>query len=168
MINSIVPNRTAIRCSALQPQSARSRSDAPPADQFQWSKALALPAYTFSAGAAGLSSLTAFANRFPAGGFTINPDGIVLNPEWTGHFAPGTVFHTAQPLMAAFSAGICLVRGGLELREGMKSGSSLRQLAGVLDLGLAATSLCQIASPGLGGVASLALIAARAALEVHQ
>lgn len=138
-----------------------------PQDQFSWSKALALPAYSFGAAAASVSALSAFADRFPAGGVTINPGGIVPNPEWTRYFAPESPLGAAQPILAAFSAGICLVRGALELNEGMETGDVRTQLAGALDLGLAAASALQIASPGVAGAAGLALIVARGLVEAR-
>jgi hypothetical protein len=149
----------------LRPPAAS--SPAPPQDQFSWGKALALPAYTFGAGSAGLSALCGFADRFPYGGATINPNGVILNPEWTRHFGPDTMLRGMQPILASFGAAICLVRGALEMREGLKSGCARTQLAAVLDIGLAASSALQIASPGIGGAASLALVVARGLVDAH-
>ena len=141
---------------------------APPPDKIVWSEALSLPAYTFGGGAAAMSSLSGFADRFPAGGFTLNPTGVIANPDWTRNLAPGTTLRNAQPILAAFSAGICLSRGMFEVCEGLKSGSNTRQLAGAIDLTLAATSLMQLASPGIAGVASIALVVARGIVEAHE
>ncbi len=142
------------------------RSEAPeaetrPAESFSWSKALALPAYTYGLASGALSAATGFAQRFPAGGFTINPgQGIVLNPEWTRHLADGTLLNSAQPILAGLTAVLLGARGVLELNEG-------RHLAGALDLAAATTSAGSLVSPGIGGAATLALLAARSLVELH-
>lgn len=137
------------------------KAEAQPAESFSWSKALALPAYTYGLASGALSAATGFAQRFPAGGFSINPgQGIVLNPEWTRHLADGTLLNSAQPILAGLTAVLLGARGVLELNEGC-------HLAGALDLAAAAASAGSLVSPGIGGAATLALLAARSLVELH-
>lgn len=137
-------------------------------DQFTWRGALALPAYTYSAASGTLSGLAAFADRFPAGGVTINPgSGIIANPEWTRHFEDGMPLRNAQPILAGIAATVSLARGTLELSEGLETGNDHLQMAGGLDLAIAASSALQIVSPAAGAAATLTLTAARLILEVH-
>lgn len=143
-------------------------STSTPRDGFCWSKALQLPAYTYGVGGAALSGLYGYAQRFPYGGVTINPNGIVLNPEWTRHFAPDSLAGRAQPILASVAAGLCLVRGGFEYYEGIKHNDNQALLASMLDFGLAGASVMQLVHPAGGAAAALALAAARGVLEAHQ
>ncbi len=156
---------------AATPPPAPTPQPAPqPQEDFKWSHALQVPAYTYAGASGALSGLVAFADRFPPGGVTINPGhgtGIIRNPDWTRHFTDGSVFQHAQPILAGVSALICLTRGTLELSEGMKTGNVRQQWAGALDLGIAAASVLQIASPGVGAAATLGLAVARGVMEVH-
>lgn len=147
----------------------RARVDgAPPSgDRFEWSKALALPAYTYGAAASALSSLSGYADGHPAGGIVINPGGIHRHPEWTRHLADHTLLRQAQPILAGVSAGLHLVRAGVTLREAWVENDNRKVIAGSLDILLAATSAMAITSPGVGGAASLALLAARAVVDAH-
>lgn len=147
----------------------RARATGSPAagDRFDWSKALALPAYTYGALASGLSAASAYADAHPAGGIVIGPGGIHRNPEWTRHLASHTLLRQVQPILAGVSAGLHLVRGALEVRDGLRDSDSRRLLAGALDLGLAATSALAVVSPGVGGMASLAFMAGRIVVDAH-
>ncbi|MBI3927668.1 MAG: hypothetical protein HY319_19165 [Armatimonadetes bacterium] len=142
-----------------------SRAPAPapspePEDGFEWRLALQAPAYTYGTLSAALSGLSAFADRFPPGGITINPRGIHRNPEWTRAFTEGSFLRFMQPWVAGASAGVHLVRGVLELNKG-------QNLAGMLDLSLSASSLLSITAPGTGAALSTALLLARGAVEIH-
>ena len=156
-MNSVCGTSSIARPSALP----RKPADAPPF----WAGALELPAYVWGGGSAALATVSGYADRFPAGGVTINPTGIIRNPEWTRNLESGQPLRDALPIVAAFAAGINAVRGAVELTHGMRTGSTKLQLAGGVDLLLAATSALQIASPGLAGAASLALTAARIGIE---
>lgn len=150
---------TTLPSRATRPEAQESQTQ--PAESFSWSKALALPAYTYGLASGALSAATGFAQRFPAGGFTINPgQGIVLNPEWTRHLAEGSLLNAAQPILAGLTTVLLGTRGVLELSEG-------RHLAGALDLAAAAASAGSLVSPGIGGAATLALMAARSLVELH-
>lgn len=132
-----------------------------PKESFEWGQALALPAYVYGPLSGGLSLATGFSNAFPAGGFTINPgQGIHLNPEWTRHFAEGTLLRTAQPIVAGMTALLLGVRGAMELKDG-------KTAAGALDLAAGAASAASILSPTYGGLATIGLIAARGVLDLH-
>lgn len=152
-------------CAALPRRAAASaapEASQEPKESFSWGKALALPAYVYGPLSGALSAATGFADRFPAGGFTINPgQGIHLNPDWTRHLAQGTILRTAQPIVAGLTAVLLAARGLAELNEG-------RNLAGALDLGAAAASAGSILSPSVGGMAGLALITARGLVDLHQ
>lgn len=167
---STISFSTPVRLSAPQRLVATSDAESTPAprDGFLWSKALELPAYTYGVGAAALSGLYGYAQRFPYGGVTINPNGIVLNPEWTRHFAPDTLAGQAQPILAGVAAGLCLLRGGFEYYEGVKHNDSKAFLASTLDIALAGASVMQLVHPAGGAAAALALAAARGVLEAHQ
>lgn len=147
----------------------RSRVDAAsaPGDGFEWSRGLALPAYTYGAISGVLSSASAYADSHPAGGIVINPGGIHRHPEWTRHLADHTLLRQAQPILSGVVAGVHLVRAGLTLREAWAENDDRKVIAGSVDILLAATSALAITSPGLGGAASLALLGARAVLEAH-
>jgi len=167
-MNTLVATPSSLQAWASAPPAAPSAPPPPAQNQETWTGALALPAYTYGSASAALSGLTAFAERFPAGGITINPGrGIVANPEWTRAFGEGSVAARMAPVLAGLSAGIHLIRGGLELSEGMRANDNRLQVAGLLDLGIAGMSALQIASPVYGTVGAVALIAARAVVEVH-
>lgn len=147
----------------------RARVDpaSPPGDGFEWSRGLALPAYSYGAISGVLSSASAYADSHPAGGIVINPGGIHRHPEWTRHLADHTLLRQAQPILAGVAAGLHLVRAGVTLREAWLENDNRKVIAGSLDILLAATSAVAITSPGVGGAASLALLGARAVLEAH-
>lgn len=146
---------------ARHPAQAAPAAVSEPTESFSWGKALALPAYVYAPLSGGLSLATGFAERFPAGGFTINPgQGVHLNPEWTRNFAEGTLLRSLQPVAAGMTALVLSVRGLAELNEG-------KRLEGALDLGAAAASLGSIFAPTTGGLATVALIAARGVMEAH-
>lgn len=168
VITSLNPLARRFACTPAAP--AKNPAPAPLSsggDTFRWSKALAPSAYTFGTVAPTLSLMNAYALRFPYGGVTLNPTGIIPNPDWTRHFADGTTLHTAVPLLSGFSSAIYLTRGALELKEASQSGDAHTRLAGYLDLGLAATSALQLVHPAIGGLASVGLFIARATLALH-
>ena len=141
---------------------------AEPRDEVRWSKALQLPGYVYGTGAAALSGLYGFSQRFPYGGVTINPNGIVLNPEWTRHFAPDTLAAHAQPVMATVATGLFAVRGCMEFYEGIKHDDNQAVIAATVDIGLATASLLQVVYPCGGAAATLALTAVRGLMEAVQ
>ncbi|MEW6278372.1 MAG: hypothetical protein AB1758_07115 [Candidatus Eremiobacterota bacterium] len=133
----------------------------------RWGEALALPAYTYGTASGALSAAAGYAAAHPPGSFTFHPtDGISLSPEWTRNFYEGSTLSRLQPILAGVSALVHGVRGGFELAEGLRESNGRKQLAGALDLGIAATSALSLASPGIGGAATLGLVAARAVLAV--
>ena len=157
----MVTQATTAAAPARRPPTAPAAPSPQPEESFSWGKALALPAYTYGPLSGGLSLATGFAERFTAGGFTINPgQGIHLNPEWTRHLAEGTMLHTLQPIAAGITGLLLGVRGLAELNEG-------RTVAGALDLAAAVASAGSIVSPSIGGTATLVLIGARAVAEFH-
>lgn len=146
---------------------ARVDGASPPGDRFEWSKGLALPAYAYGALSGALSSASAYADTHPAGGIVINPGGIHRHPEWTRHLADHTLLRQVQPILAGVTTGVHLLRAGLTLREAWLENDNRKVIAGSLDILLAATSAVAITSPGVGGAASLALLAARAVVEAY-
>lgn len=138
-----------------------------PEGPVDWGKAMALPAYAYGSVSAALSAASGYADANPAGGVRIGPGGIRANPEWTRNLAPHTTARQIQPILAAVSAGVHLLRGSVELSQGLESGDRRLQIAGALDLGLAASSALCVASPGVGGAVSLGLLAARVAVDLH-
>lgn len=132
-----------------------------------WSRALAPATFTYGTASAGLSSAAAYADTFPAGGVRLDPfHGIIRNPEWTGNFGPRSVMGQLQPILAGVSAGLHFVRAGFEIAEAVQTGDRATQWAGALDLSLGITSAMSILDPGIGGVATLGLLAARAAVAM--
>jgi hypothetical protein len=158
---------------AASPQAAAAGS-APahataPRDSFFWSGALALPDYVYGGTSAALSAATGFAARFPAGGVTINPGGIIQNPDWTRSFQPDSLAAHAQPILAGFAAAIAVTRGMCELQAAARrdsGGVSRLAVAGGLDLALGAASMASMVYPGVGGAISLGLFGARLMVDL--
>lgn len=137
-------------------------------DRFSWSEALALPSNSFLGASAGLSTLTSYADRFPAGGVTINPSGIHLNPEWTRDFGPGSAAHDLQPVLAGVAWAVSFARGCVEIGEVARTGDRAMLVAGTLDLALSCSCALQFASPGLGAAATIGLGAARLMVDLYE
>ena len=137
-------------------------------DSVFWSKALALPAYTYEGAASSLSGLTAFAKAFPPGGVVITPSGVHTSPRWAAHFAPGSLGATAQPLIAGVGAALAFVRAGTELAACNKTGDSGMAYAAALDLSTGLACAAQLVAPAAGAAVALALTTARGLLELHQ
>ena len=137
-------------------------------DSVSWSKALALPAYTYEGAASTLSGLTAFAKAFPPGGVVVTPTGVHTSPMWTSHFTPGSLAAAAQPIIAGAGAAIALVRAGTELAACSKTGDASMAMAAALDFSTGLACASQLVSPATGAALAVVLTAARGLLDIHQ